>query len=189
MTISKSPDRNTFQKQSYLKRLEEKSEDDAAFDMINFYNSQNEQGLLQLEDPEWRKNNMEYDLRSTEWILEKVRESNIYAQHLYAAICNNDFQKLEVLPILKNKTWSASWRAAGGIIADMQKKGDYIDWYCSGIQDTGAIEQSEWNNLTKEQQIACKESQAYVSESVVTEEIREDLRKLGWIVVDQNNNF
>mgnify|MGYP003705677079 CR=1 FL=1 len=29
----------------------------------------------------------------TDWILEKVRESDVYAQHLYAAMCNNEFQK------------------------------------------------------------------------------------------------
>ena len=189
MTISKSPERNTFQQQSYLKKLKENPDDEHAKAMIDLYNSWNEQGLQQQEDPEWRKNNMEYDLRSTGWILEKVRESNVYAQNLYAAICNNDFQKLDVLPILKNQTWSASWRSAGGIIADMQEQGDYINWYCSGIQNNDPIEQYEWDNFTLEQQVRHKESMAYVAESVVTDEIREDLKKLGWTVVDQNNEF
>jgi hypothetical protein len=29
----------------------------------------------------------------------------------------------------------------------------------------------------------------YVPEAVVTDEIREDLKQLGWIVVDQNDEF
>ena len=129
---------------------------------------------------------MENDLRSTGWILEKVRESNVYAQHLYAAICNNDFQKLDVVAILKDDTWSASWRSAGGIIADMREQGDYIDWYCSGIQNNDPINQSEWDSLTLEQQIRHKESMAYVAESVVTDEIRADLLTLGWRVIAEN---
>lgn len=186
MNISKSPERNTFQKKSYLKKLEKNPEDENAKAMIDLYDSWNAQGLRQQEDPEWRENNMEYDLRSTGWILEKVRESNVYAQHLYAAICNNDFQKLDVVAILKDDTWSASWRSAGGIIADMREQGDYIDWYCSGIQNNDPIEQYEWDNFTLEQQGRHKESMAYVAESVVTDEIRADLLTLGWRVIAEN---
>jgi hypothetical protein len=86
-------------------------------------------------------------------------------------MCNNDFQKLAVIPILQDQRWSCSWRSAGGIIADMREEGDYIDWYCSGIMN------DEY------------EPEGYVPESVVTDEIREDLKRLGWIVVDQNNEF
>jgi len=127
------------------------------------------------DDPKSHVNNMEYDLLTTDWILEKVRSSDTYAQNLYAAMCNNDFQKLEVMPILKEETWSASWRYAGGIIADMQEKGDYIDWYCSGIGDGLGNGDSDG-------------TKNYVSESVVTDEIRADLKRLGWIVVDWKND-
>jgi len=114
---------------------------------------------------------MEYDLRSTSWICDKVKASEVYAQNLYAAMCNNDFQKLAVVPILRDQRWSASWRSAGGIIADMREEGDYIDWYCSGIMNDDY------------------EPKGYVPEMVVTDEIREDLKQLGWIVVDQNDEF
>jgi hypothetical protein len=166
---SKSPERNTFQKENYIKRQEEAGtlEEPDTKAMLDFYESWNEEAVRREQDPVWQNNNMEWDLRTTEWILEKVRASDVYAQNLYAAICNNDFLKLEVIPILKNKTWSASWRSAGGIIANMRREGDYIDWYCSGIREMDA------------------EPNGYVPEMEVTDEIRADLKQLGWIVVDQ----
>jgi hypothetical protein len=170
MTISKSPDRHTFQAEGYIKRCEEEGKEPSE-DYLNLFKSYRQRDDDNMVDPEWQKDNMEYDLRSTDWILEKVRASKVYAQNLYAAICNNDFQKLDVMPILKNQTWSASWRSAGGIVANMRQEGDYIDWYCSGIREIDA------------------EPNGYVSEMIVTDEIREDLKRLGWIVVDQNNEF
>ena len=176
--VSSSPERHTFQAEQYVKRCEEegKEPDEGS---LNIYKSAQQRDDENMSDPAWRKDNMEYDLRSTEWILEKVRTSDSYAQNLYAAICNNDFQKLDVMPILKDQTWSASWRYAGGIIADMQQKGDYIDWYCSGIR----------NDTGYNPEVNIKFPNGYVPESVVTDEIREDLKRLGWIVVDQNNEF
>jgi hypothetical protein len=78
------------------------------------------------------------------------------------------FIKLDVLPILKNQRWSASWRHAGGIIADMRQEGDYIDWYCSGIGN------AELGNGLEESK--------YVPEGCITDEIRNDLQRLGWAI-------
>jgi hypothetical protein len=128
------------------------------------------------DDLESRKNNMEYDLLTTDWILEKVRASESYAQNLYAAMCNMRFVRKELFPYLRQDPdkdlWSASWRYAGGIIADMRQEGDYIDWYCSGIgnDDTGYG-------------LDYRRANGYVPEGVVTEEIEADLLKLGWIPV------
>jgi hypothetical protein len=123
----------------------------------------------QLESKEeWKENNLEYDLRSTDWILEKARASESYSQNLYAAMCNNTFKN-------KNeKKWFCSWRYAGGIVADMRQEGDYIDWYCSGIRDVSYDEEENesWDG------------RSFVSESTVTDEIKEDLRKLGWEVIE-----
>jgi hypothetical protein len=165
MTLSKSANRHQFQMENYLKRKEADGEAPSQEYLEMFKTIEQRKAELEA-DPEWQKDNLEYDLRSTDWILEKVRNSKVYAQNLYAALCNNDFQKRDVLPILKNKTWGCSWRYAGGIIADMRKEGDYIDWYCSGIRESEMPDNG------------------YVSESVVTEEIEQDLLKLGWNVVD-----
>jgi hypothetical protein len=183
MTISSSPERHTFQAESFHKKLKENPEDKSAQDMLAWYDQIKIDESLLIEDPEWQKNNMEYDLRSTQWILDKVRESDSYAQHLYAAICNNDFRKNDTWPILQEINWGCSWRHAGGIICDMKQKGDYIDWYCSGIRGDG-ISDEQFNQLTKKQQAHYIKQKLFVVEGQVTDEIRADLLKLGWIVLD-----
>lgn len=160
--VSKSPERMTFQKEGYIKRCEEKGEEPNP-DYVKMYETWLEQYDARFDAEESRKDDMEYDLLTTDWVLEKVRTNDVYAQNLYAAMCNNDFIKREMWPLLKEQKWSCSWRYAGGIIADMRQEGDYIDWYCSGIRD-------DYSN-------------GYVGESVVTEEIEKDLYELGWIVV------
>jgi hypothetical protein len=185
--ISKSPERHTFQADRYIARCEEEGTDPRD-DYLNIYKSARQQDEENMVDPKWQKDNLEYDLRSTNWILEKVRGDDVYAQNLYAAMCNNEFTKREMWPILKDQRWSCSWRHAGGIVADMQEKGDYIDWYCSGIRDTRTLSASEFANLTEQEQLAYKAGEGYVSESVVTDEIKDDLYKLGWLVVESKDN-
>jgi hypothetical protein len=186
--MNKSPQRDTFQIDNLIKHVEAgKKSAESAEEMIDFYKSHAEHRRELEATEEWRENNMEYDLRSTTWICDKVKGDDVYAQNLYAAMCNNNFQRNDMMPILKDQQWSCSWRYAGGIIADMREQGDYIDWYCSGIRNNDPIEQSEWDNLTIEQQVRYKQTEAYVSESVVTDEIRSDLKKLGWLVLNDDN--
>ena len=117
------------------------------------------------DDPD---NNLEEDIVACEWMVKKVVDSDTYAQNLYAAMCNNVFQKNDVWPRLADLTWSCSWRYASGIIARLRNKGDYMDWYCSGIA-------SGWGNDVFS-------TKHYVSESTVTDEIRQDLFSIGWTV-------
>ena len=173
MTASKSPERHTFQVEGAKRRAEEDGKE-VSEHYLEFWKTAKEQDEANLVDPAWQKDNLEYDLRSTAWILEKARASDSYAQNLYAAMCNMQFIKLEPFPILKNQRWSASWRSAGGIVADMLEKGDYIDWYCSGIRND--------NNYDPATNIAYPNG--YVPESVITDEIRADLKRLGWIAVE-----
>lgn len=181
--ISKSPERHTYQAEAYVKRCEEEGKEPSE-DYLELFKSARQYDEENIVNPKWRKDNMEYDLRSTEWIIDKVKNDDVYAQHLYAAMCNNEFTKNEVIPILTEKKWSCSWRHAGGIVADMLEKGDYIDWYCSGIRENTELSNDEFQKLTAEQQDWYLQSKAYVSESVVTDEIRQDLLTLGWIVLE-----
>ena len=178
MTVSKSPDRFRFQKDVYIKRYQ-KSDADPNIDYLAYLESLIDQHNRKFDDPESRINNLEYDLLTTGWILDKVRVSDSYAQNLYACLCNRGFVKKETIPLLRQHpdkdVWSCSWRYAGGIIADMRQKGDYIDWYCSGIC---MVSNGEISN-----------DPGYVSEGCVTDEIREDLLRLGWVVLDDNDDF
>ena len=77
--------------------------------------------------------------------------------------------------ILRDHTWSVSWRTAGGIVADIRGSGDYLDWYCSGMMTGHPSDGVE----------TLAESQ-YVREGMVTEEIQQDLAQIEWYpVVDQ----
>lgn len=168
--LASSPDRGTWQKEGYIKRALEagKSMDDPDVQrMIKFFDDWKARGDELEGTPEWQENNLEFDLRTTSWVIQKCR-SDSYAQNLYAALCNMRWQKRDVLPILKDEHWSCSWRSAGGIVADIQGKGDYIDWYCSGIGD----------GLGNGDATGVK---GYVPEGTVTDEIENDLYVLGWV--------
>jgi hypothetical protein len=109
------------------------------------------------------------DLKNSEMIMEKVRD-NIYAQHLYAAICNNEFQKIgDVFDALRDATWGISWRAAGRLVAEMRGIGEnYMAFYCSGIPADWDI---DINNF---------KLRDHKPEGFITKEILDDLRVLGW---------
>ena len=184
--VAKSPDRGTFQAEGYLKRQIEKGEEPNE-EYLNMFKTWKEQTEELESSEEWKTDNLEYDLRSTGWIIAKARERDAYAQNIYAALCNMQWQRREVLPILKDQYWSCTWRHAGGIVADMLGKGDYIDWYCSGIRDA-PLSDMEFNELSLEDQLAYKERQNYASEGVVTDEIEEDFYKLNWIPVPFKDN-
>jgi hypothetical protein len=118
---------------------------------------------------------MDLDMLRSEWLVEKALASDTYAQNLYAAMCNQEWQHQDVWTVLSDETWSCSWRSAGGIVADIQGKGDYMDWYCSGMM----------KSHPDDDLVGGAESiQHYVPEGTVTAEIREDLAKLGWHPVD-----
>jgi hypothetical protein len=100
------------------------------------------------------KPNLEADLFKSDTIVEKCKYSDIYSQNLYAAMANNRF-------FYNDEEWTCSWRMSGGIVADLRNEGEsYLDFYCSGMID----------------------KPGYVPEGNVTDEIRLDLMKLGWIV-------
>jgi len=108
--------------------------------------------------------NLERDLRTTWWLVDKVQAKEKYAQNLYAALCNNEFAPVDTWAILKNVRWSCSWRYAGGIIADIRGAGDYLDWYCSGAW----AETPDWGMQ---------------EEGIIAPEIEKDINTIGWLVI------
>ena len=172
--VASSPERFTFQKENYIKRKEEEGLEPLE-EYIEMFKTWKQQDAANLADPKWQKNNMEYDLRSSKEMCDKVKASDNYAQNLYAAMCNMTWQSREFWQEMKGETWSCSWRHSGGIIADMQEKGDYIDWYCSGIGN-----KESGYGLDHCEPTTDIDGRNYVPEGVVTEEIELDLNRLGW---------
>jgi hypothetical protein len=181
--MNKSPDRGTFHSKCRIEDAVEEGRDPNTDpnvqQAIEFEDLWEEHTKKREADPEWQKNNLEYDLRSTKWICDKAKARDDYAQNIYASLCNQSWKRNDVWPLLKGETYSCSWRYAGGIVANMREEGDYINWYCSGIQ----------GDLTEEQIASALEQgmnlARYVGEGCVTDEIREDFFKLGWIPVDE----
>lgn len=120
-----------------------------------------------------KSHRLDFDICQDTEIVTKVRTSKTYAQNLYAAFCNNEWYERDMWQMLLGRRWRCSWRTAGGIVADIEGQGgDYLDWYCSGMF-TGYPSDSPESELTA----------GYVSESVITDEIAQDLARLGWYPV------
>ena len=110
---------------------------------------------------EFDKTDLYFDLKNSDTIQSKCLESDSYAQNIYAALCNMQWQKAEVFTILKDETWSCTWRYAAQIASELRGGDNYMDYYCSGMLDEA-------------------EDLGYVPESDVTDEIRNDLAQLEW---------
>ena len=87
-------------------------------------------------------------------IKQKVRTDEVYAQNLYAALCNMQWVKDDSV-----KAWHCSWRYAGSVVATMNGEGDYLDWYFSS------------SLFSKE---------GFVNEGAVTDCIINDLKEIGF---------
>lgn len=160
---SKSPDRGRFRKQCDEKSYIKGHIDKETYERLGAFYEKYYKDEVPLE------NNLEWDLRGSEYIVEKCKNSKTYSQNVYAALCNNDF-------INKNgEKYHCSWRHAGGVVADLNEQGDYINWYCSGI---GSGESDEEGNAIKP---------GYVCEGKITEEVKEDFLKLGWKILEVEN--
>lgn len=112
---------------------------------------------------------LEDDFRASPVLMQKIQDK-VYAQNVYASLCNMRWQPIDVMPILKDEWWTCSWRSAGGIVAELRGNGeDYMDYYCSGIQDFSGDEADPRFVGGR-----------FVPEGIVTDEIREDFAALGW---------
>ena len=124
------------------------------------------------------------DIYRDDDILNKIRTREDYAQNLYAAWCNMQWCPKELWPAIRQDPdkdlWSASWRGAGGIIADFRREGDYMDWYCSGMGGLATYDEAECD--------AYMATKKYVSEGTITDEIATDLDRLGWFPVPYDDD-
>ena len=97
---------------------------------------------------------LEYDIE-TDWLLKKLKDDS-YAESVYNALCNNEWEHVET-----QEVFHCSWRYAGGIVSHNRKRFKdkgfecYLDYYCSG------------------------------KEGEVTAEIARDFAKLGWVCVKE----
>jgi len=123
---------------------------------------------------------LEADIRNDAEVLSKVKTREDYAQNVYAAMCNMRWCPRELIPALRQDEradlWSASWRGAGGVVADLRDCGeDYVDWYCSGMGGLATY------NLEEGEEYMAR--QKYVPEGTITDEVLTDFNRLGWFPV------
>jgi hypothetical protein len=120
---------------------------------------------------------VEADIKACIGLCKRIAEDEVFAQHVYAALCNQQFFHRDV-PHEQQEPWSCTWRHAGGIIADIrnthynepQNTGiieDYIHWYCSGMGFMASA----------------------VAEGVVTDDVRREFTDLGWDIVSYPNEW
>lgn len=114
---------------------------------------------------------VEQEIKANLGLCRRIAESETFAQHVYAALCNQQYYPRGVDEDTYD-AWSCTWRYAGGIIADIRNehlhepqnsdiREDYLHWYCSGMgMLVGAV-----------------------SEGVVTDEVRHIFYTMGWDIV------
>ena len=95
-----------------------------------------------LSSEEYRqKRSLEYDLRTSEVIGEKVLVYS-YAMALYGTLCNNTFLKEGKEP------WHGSWRYVGGLVSELVTgQNDYLEYYASGNE--GKVDPEVQEDLLK----------------------------------------
>jgi len=114
------------------------------------YEQEKQIDMVQVDDDhvDLKTPNLFRDIIDSQNIKNKMRASKDYCKRFYAAMCNTDLYKTGI-----SGEYGYSWRAAGGLIADILGEGDYLNWYCSG------------------------------NEGFVDDEVQNDLNAIGWKVV------
>jgi hypothetical protein len=124
--------------------------------------------------------NLELDLKDSLEIIAKCKASAAYAQNIYAALCNTQWQKHELFPLIKGYLWSCSWRRAGRIASELRGEGDYMDYYCSGMGGFNL-------EYDAEEEAAWMAEHQYVPEAEITDEVRADIARLDWHPVSDHD--
>lgn len=103
--------------------------------------------------------NLYTDLIKHELIVGKAKSSAKYAQNLYAALSDTSWKSSD------NNISKLSWEQASSLVSSICNDADAYRWYASGINDGGAG--------------GCY-AYGIIQESVVTNEIKNDLLSIGW---------
>ena len=117
------------------------------------------------------KPSLEADLYNSEYIMGKAYKNEKYCADIYSALCNNDWIKADMLSIIAAEHWGCSWRYAGGIAAGLHDgntwdgQDNYLEFYMYK-----AFEKS-------------------FTEGFVSDEVREDFKKIGWYLVENGNKI
>jgi hypothetical protein len=83
----------------------------------------------------------------------------VFAQNVYAAICNND-----LIDLATGDDYGMTWRAAASFVAHLRNLAGvefdetYLTWYCSGMVDIDG----------------------WVEEGAITDDVRLAFKTLGW---------
>lgn len=99
------------------------------------------------------RKDLERDLLDCQFIKDKIRSENGYAERFYNALCNINWFHDTIVHSDGNEddAWHCSWRYAGSLVATLRACGEnYLDYYCSG------------------------------REGFVDADIAEDLQQIGW---------
>ena len=105
-------------------------------------------------------------LIGSDFFREKCVKSDLYAQNLYAALCQNLFvEKQDVFSIIQQDGASVSWRQAGNIVGTFRGE-TYLQYYCSGMSNT----------------------QGYKQEGEVSDEVRADFDNAGWLIIQRDTD-
>ena len=92
------------------------------------------------------------DIKNADFLVKKIRDNSIYAQNLYAGLCNNEF--------VKNGNESGdTFRGNASFLAELCDL-DYYQLYWSGGSSIENKEYKKWGELTSE--------------------VEKDLLKIGW---------
>lgn len=100
------------------------------------------------------------DLYRNESLCDHVKHDFVFAQNLYAALCNMRWKHEDEQD--PERLWSCSWRYAGDVIATIREEGNYMDWYCSGSMDN---------------------DEGFVNEGVLVPMVIDALKEMGWTPV------
>ena len=108
-------------------------------------------------------------------ILSKIRNYEKYAQNMYAALCNNIFQQINIIEMLKGTTWDIGSCIGAAQLIKRLSDGKYREMYCSGF----GMPSNELGDMHHEERLAHFDL-GYVCEGTITPEITEDLFRIGW---------